>query len=1078
MLLFKVTEITMLKNEEKSGKSLIKQVSLNDELFFLQRREERENIKEQIKRQQSLPECHFLSEEKPKTFRDSFLAVTQTKKFDIFLEGITKLRKSSVARTEEQYCPPPPEDPGGQGTSLKVGIAKMLNKWKSESDDEPGQKSFTQKRGVRIDPINVFSLRRDASLDSAATRRGLFHRKGGWSGSPAQLESGPGPENPSLLSPTMRLRCCLECPDDSAHSQERRLSQGGSDSSKDSSIQSDTSLDSEDSCISVIYIAKPGITGSGSGQSQRSTSNSSGSSESPPGEWRLETVNHHTATLTGRASPGSPHTTAQPQVAPSNCETESGKEVEEEAENCGPATNRRLSTPSSPKLLEHKSFEMEDLPDENPINCHPRAYATRVEIDSNPPLSPLPRSDYPIVRHHPLFAKTQRSRSGISSLLVGENVEYMRKPGVSLSKSVQAVRKSSPKLLTFEIFNPETDDLDSDNNESSLSSSPDSEESVISVISDVRNTEQSVKETSESETGQEVNRICKKEENFIFKFDIEHVEHRLTKEEKFPPTDFCLETKSSADSHSQDKSLSDLKSLLEIDEIEKEIERKAEERKKILMSLLDENKSVLQSMKAKGSLTRCDTIEEVKLKTTSQLQSMEELRIPSVTRSQSSSPEVQESGCRSEPILQPLGPGSSQESLKDVEDIELSRCRSSDSKREERKSNISSIEKLKQISGKVQTETEETLLVRDGKSSKVPIEICVTEHSNESVEETSQQATELVDLPSSNVKDEGQQIRNEESLPTKRKDLNKITKLSEEWKEDKGSESVARPSEITETAVSIPYRKLEKKKRDDSLESTASIKSSVQLSETGSLLSHRFSTISISSNVSSEVSLGNTSGVSGSSCYLASMSSADFDDRPALASSFSLSEAEETEMVASSVSQVADQSSLKSSSSVKKKKDQLSPPRPAGGGGGGDRPKLKSLFKRSSNGNKSGGSGESRSHEGCKEENRSRIGTFSSLSPETSMEQTTCVERSSTSVEEELFRNTAVNMEDPFSASDSEDSAETGGSLTHHRYYHVFREGEIDCIIEKYVENLHIISSYYDHANWCIIAEKVNVWTL
>ena len=46
------------------------------------------------------------------------------------------------------------------------------------------------------------------------------------------------------------------------------------------------------------------------------------------------------------------------------------------------------------------------------------------------------------------------------------------------------------------------------------------------------------------------------------------------------------------------------------------------------------------------------------------------------------------------------------------------------------------------------------------------------------------------------------------------------------------------------------------------------------------------------------------------------------------------------------------------------------------------------------------------------------------------------------------------------------------------RYYHVFREGEIDHMIEKYVENLHIISSYYDHANWCIVAEKVNVWTI
>ena len=69
-------------------------------------------------------------------------------------------------------------------------------------------------------------------------------------------------------------------------------------------------------------------------------------------------------------------------------------------------------------------------------------------------------------------------------------------------------------------------------------------------------------------------------------------------------------------------------------------------------------------------------------------------------------------------------------------------------------------------------------------------------------------------------------------------------------------------------------------------------------SETSSLLSHRFSTISISSNVSSsDISFGNTSG---SSCYLASMSSADFDDgtipgRVGLASSFSLSEADEAE---------------------------------------------------------------------------------------------------------------------------------------------------------------------------------------
>ena len=256
--------------------------------------------------------------------------------------------------------------------------------------------------------------------------------------------------------------------------------------------------------------------------------------------------------------------------------------------------------------------------------------------------------------------------------------------------------------------------------------------------------------------------------------------------------------------------------------------------------------------------------------------------------------------------------------------------------------------------------------------------------------------------------------------------------------------------------------------------------------------------------MSSDVSFGNASAVSGSSCYLASMSSADFDDRPPLASSFSLSEADEAELLVPAVSRTSAEPPLvedtgSETTAETKKKDQLSPPKPSNGKNGDrDRPKLKSLFKRNSNKSSSShekskslhSSNESRSHDNNGREEggggkvaRSRVGTCSSLTPDTSLEQATCVERCSTSFEEELFRNLEAENnanldEDPFSASDSEDSAETGGSLTHHRYYHVFREGEIDHMIEKYVENLHIISSYYDHANWCIIAEKVNVWTI
>ena len=138
--------------------------------------------------------------------------------------------------------------------------------------------------------INLFLLSLSLSIHA------LLGRKGAWSPkSPKQqLESPGGEHGAGLLSPTLR-RCCLEAPEDGSHEAgARRLST--SDSSKDSSLQSDTSLDSEDSCVSVIFVPRPGEAGprlpadsarlsSGSEKSQRSTSNSSGSSDSPTGDY-------------------------------------------------------------------------------------------------------------------------------------------------------------------------------------------------------------------------------------------------------------------------------------------------------------------------------------------------------------------------------------------------------------------------------------------------------------------------------------------------------------------------------------------------------------------------------------------------------------------------------------------------------------------------------------------------------------------------------------------------------------------------------------------------------------------------
>ncbi|CAD6991901.1 unnamed protein product [Ceratitis capitata] len=64
------------------------------------------------------------------------------------------------------------------------------------------------------------------------------------------------------------------------------------------------------------------------------------------------------------------------------------------------------------------------------------------------------------------------------------------------------------------------------------------------------------------------------------------------------------------------------------------------------------------------------------------------------------------------------------------------------------------------------------------------------------------------------------------------------------------------------------------------------------------------------------------------------------------------------------------------------------------------------------------------------------------------------------------------------SSTGSLESPSQGGSTTRHRYYHVFREGELDALINHHVNSLHIVSSYYERASWCVVAEKVQVWTI
>ena len=127
-----------------------------------------------------------------------------------------------------------------------------------------------------------------------------------------------------------------------------------------------------------------------------------------------------------------------------------------------------------------------------------------------------PRFEYPIVRHNPLFAKQKSAgdRSNLSSLLLGQNVRIIRRSvgGIGIGTAcggsaeitqphAEVAQSSTSRMKSFEIFNPETDDLDSDDEASDVDddeesiktrdneseeesdSNDDSVESVVSVVS-------------------------------------------------------------------------------------------------------------------------------------------------------------------------------------------------------------------------------------------------------------------------------------------------------------------------------------------------------------------------------------------------------------------------------------------------------------------------------------------------------------------------------------------------------------------------------------------------------------------
>ena len=303
-----------------------KQSSFNEDLISRDRFASNVERRKRLHKAYSLPDDATGPENIPKTqktMRESLmLAITKTKKFESLRNSLSMWRSAEQPDIEpknEQVCdmdlkdngeeaeeiPKDPEclkaednvkptkAPGQyedlrkqpraqrqqsadapQGSSFRSGIVRIFQSWRSESLEGGGFKgSFTHKRGVSIQPIDIRGRDGPGFGLEAANRRNIFQNRRGCSSplSPKQLDA-LNKEGLESLSPTFR-RCCLDCPGSAPSevllysttgneqfffNKERKLSRGdNSDSSKEGSITSDTSMDSEDSCVSVIFVPHP-----------------------------------------------------------------------------------------------------------------------------------------------------------------------------------------------------------------------------------------------------------------------------------------------------------------------------------------------------------------------------------------------------------------------------------------------------------------------------------------------------------------------------------------------------------------------------------------------------------------------------------------------------------------------------------------------------------------------------------------------------------------------------------------------------------------------------------------------------
>ncbi|KAG5326308.1 TRM9B methyltransferase, partial [Pseudoatta argentina] len=978
----------------------LKQSSMNEELMSAERLEEKERVRRNIMKQASLNEELICKWRTFEALKDSISPVSASRRFQLLKNGLTNKLKRSTTNIEKV-----------SSMSIKNGFVRMLQGWKS-CDNE------------------------SASAATEATK--------------------PKPTDNKVQPVTMVKR--------SIEGVERRLSrEDGSDSSKDSSLQSDTSVDSEDSFASVIYVPKQDVTAPPASSSVNEVPSAPRpaalqlSMTSAPPSPRVKQPLDGGQSSRFKMISMSPLLKQQSIVTNTNANTNT---------NLGDAMKSNV-----PIIVVKETF---DNTLQAPASGGLRLISEPDEESDTTSLIHAFNDVTKVVNREPVVSKDDSRKARlnqIKELLIAKpgfatrarpSFPLVRRASTAASGRLETVTRILPRLLSLELFNPETDDLDSD---SSGVSSPESVGSVISVTSDERYIAR--KEAEEKKNNVQTDENLSKSNGDDISKRTRETESSIRDDE----SSSMITTASFEDSNTpldppHDDSSADLEddTFLAETEIMRDISQDNLETDTICSTsriFLKNEKSISsQSMKLlRAAANVASSLEDAVEKAIQHNAQVEQFS--QVAQRQNNDSIWSQSNVRTRAYLKEDYKSTSE----DLGDYESSSDIIRDISRYCQNSSFGFLEVCQTLRSTSSSSSSD--VAKNNLNTESDTTACWDE-CNQVPKETSWIVNEVYNGGGYKFAN----VVQSKLTPKFSRSLCNDTVFESEFDSKFPCNSKyeieleAEPKTTFISKYDEPFRvnreSEEKLKIEIDLVSRSNLESNSNLmSDTKKSFINAESTLNLQSGARLKSNINQEQYCSANTSSLLRSNSDDTMDFVMVSKTGEEEFEEDAKAVGkwrSSHSRLSMDSSDVGDSLIENTGMSLSD--------GSQTESTARLFTGStvsliSNPNV----GNTRR---CSVERRrlqERGHSLDEMSSETKKREG-CLVTAST--------NTLSNA----SSQESLPSDRGGGSITYHQYYHVFREGELDQLINKYVENLHIISSYYDHASWCIVAEKVQVWTI